>query len=285
MKPGIHAVDSDVYHSDPCETPSLSASIANTLVNKSPRHAWAAHPRLNPDFQREASDKFDVGICSHELLLRGVSIIDIIEAKDWRTDAAKAEREASREAGRIPLLPPQAESVLAMVEAARQQIAEHSAQPPLFTDGKPEQTLVWTDDYDVVCRARLDWLRDDFTTIDDLKSTGASAEPTKWTRTMYGMGSDLQVAFYRRGVKKLTGVTPTFRYAVIETYPPYVLSVVDLAPSALAVAESKVEAALEIWADCLANDFWPGYDSRVASIEVPTYEEMRWLERVQEVSA
>lgn len=281
LTPGICWTPADTYHADEVidTPPTLSASIANMLITKSPAHARAAHPKLNPNLVREESDKFDLGTCCHELLLRGISIIDVIDANDWRTKDAKEARTASRQAGRIPLLPPQAAAVTEMVAAAREQLADHTADPPLFTDGKPEQTLVWAEGNGVVCRARLDWLRDDFTAIDDLKSTSASAEPSRWTRTMYGMGSDVQVAFYRRGVEKLTGVTPAFRYAVVETYPPYVLSVVDLAPSALALAEAKVDAAIEIWADCLTNDFWPGYDQRVASIELPTWEEMRWLER------
>jgi hypothetical protein len=286
LRPGIHdALPASDYHADPCETPSLSASIARILIGKSPAHAKAAHPRLNLDLVREESDKFDVGTCAHELLLRGVSVIDIIDAKDWRTADAKAARLASRNLGRIPLLPPQAEAVLAMVDAARIQIAEHSARPPLFANGKPEQTLIWKDDHDVVCRARLDWLRDDYEAIDDLKSTSASADPAKWTRTMYGMGADIQVAFYRRGVERLTGLRPAFRYAVIETYPPYAMSVVDLAPSALAIAEDKVERAIELWAYCVEKDFWPGYTDQVASIEVPTWEEMRWLDRQHEEAA
>lgn len=102
---------------------------------------------------------------------------------------------------------------------------------------------------------------------------------------MYGMGADVQVAFYVRGVERLTGIRPVFRYVVLETYPPYELSLIDLAPSALALAESKVERAIEIWAECLERDEWPGYDRRVASIEVPTWEEMRWLERQGEEAA
>jgi hypothetical protein len=173
-----------------------------------------------------------------------------------------------------------------MADTARQQLADHAADPRLFVDGQPERTLIWEDDHGVICRARLDWLRDDNTAIDDLKTTSASADPAKWTRTMYGMGCDVQVAFYTRGVEKLTGIRPLFRYAVIETYPPFALSVVDLAPSAVALGEEKVQRAIDLWAACLERDEWPGYDKRVASIELPTYEELRWLERdgAQEVA-
>jgi hypothetical protein len=32
----------------------------------------------------------------------------------------------------------------------------------------------------------------------------------------------------------------------------------------------------------MEKDFWPAYPSQVASIEVPTWEEMRWLDRQDE---
>jgi hypothetical protein len=280
---GIWDCPVDRYHADDlllgADAPSLSASIANILVNRSPAHARAAHPKLNPDLVREESDKFDIGTAAHSVLLQGVDLVEVVPFSDWRTNEAKARREAARYEGRIALLTDQSERVWGMVDAIRKQLADHAARPPLFTDGKPEQTLVWEDDHGVVCRARLDWLRDDYTAIDDLKTTSASADPAKWTRTMYGMGCDVQVAFYMRGVERLTGIKPVFRYVVAETYPPFALSVVDLAPSAIALAEDKVQTAIDLWAACLEADRWPAYCEQVASIELPTFEELRWLER------
>lgn len=282
---GIHDnVPAETYHADPCEQPSLSASIANILVSASPAHARAAHPRLNPDLERDDDQKFDVGTAVHDLFLRGVNSVTIIDAPDWRSAAAKDAREQARADGRIPLLADQFKRVNHLSTAIVEQLARHDAQPPLFDAGKPEQTLVWQDDHGVVCRARLDWLRDDYTAVDDLKTTSASADPAKWARTMYGIGADVQVAFYMRGVYNLAGVVPSFRYVVCETYPPYALAVVDLAPSAIALARDKVQKAIDLWASCLDSDSWPAYDRRVSSIELPTFEEMRWLER-QDVAA
>lgn len=277
---GIHDdVPADEYHADPAETPSLSSSIANILISQSPAHARAAHPRLNPDVQRDEEAKFDVGTTAHALLLQDDDLIAELPFTDWRTKDAKTARDEARTAGRIPLLSDQAARVRAMVAAARQGITSHAAQPPLFTAGKPEQTLIWEDDHGVICRARLDWLHDNHQAVDDLKTTGTSADPQKWTRTGYGIGIDVQVAFYLRGLERLTGIRAAWRYVVVETYPPYAVSVCDLAPSALALGEAKVQRAIDVWAVCIEADSWPGYDRRVASIEVPTWAEMQWLER------
>ena len=46
---GLHlGVIEAEYHADPAPEPSLSRSLAHTLLTRSPRHAWQAHPRLNP---------------------------------------------------------------------------------------------------------------------------------------------------------------------------------------------------------------------------------------------
>jgi len=94
-------------------------------------------------------------------------------------------------------------------------------------DGKPEQTLVWDED-GVTCRSRIDWLRDDYSAIDDIKTTAHGADPDLFSRkTIYSYGYDVKAAFYLRGVKAVSGVDAEFRWLALETTPPYVLTVVS----------------------------------------------------------
>lgn len=267
------------YHADPAPVPSLTASIANILINQSPAHARAAHPRLNPNFVRVEDDKFSLGTVMHSLLLEGLDVADVLLYKDWKTNAAKEAREQSRAHGRIPLLAHQHEEAKHAVDAAWQQILAHPAQPALFRDGKPEQTIMWEEDGGVWCRARLDWRRDDDTVIDDLKTCGQSADPRKWQRTMLNIGAATQARFYCRGIRKLTGREPDFRFVVVETHEPFAVSVVSLAPSLEQLADAQVEYALRIWRKCITSGEWPGYDQRVAHVEAPGWMEADWLER------
>jgi hypothetical protein len=275
---GIHAFAANDYHADCCDQPSLSASIAHKLVNQSPLHAWTAHPRLNPAFERQDSEKFDIGNALHALLLEGANGIAVIDAPDWRTKIAKEARDEARAEGRLPLLTKDADSVLEMLAAAKAQLAAHDADPAPFTAGKPEQTLVWQED-GVACRARCDWLHNDLSAIDDLKTTSRSANPEAYSRNLYSVGGDVQAAMYVRAVEKLTGRRPEFRWVVVETSPPYALSVVSPGPDVLALGEAKVEHALQLWRQCLETDSWPGYVNRVCYAELPGWEESRWLER------
>jgi hypothetical protein len=283
MKTGLMSLSAEDYHADPCETPSLSASIAHILCTQTPRHAWAAHPRLNPDFQRREEEHFDIGKFAHRLLLEGTDDIVIVDYPDWRTNAAKALRDEARAEGRLPLLAKHAEAVRAMIAAAGSQLNALEVDPPLFVDGAAEQTLIWQEG-NVMCRARLDWLHDDFGAIDDYKTTTSTAHPERWSRRLFEQGCDIQAAFYLRGLcAALPGeagpADAEFRLVVQETYPPYALSVISLAPAALELANAKVEYAIGLWQRCLETDTWPGYPTEVCYAELPAWEETRWLEK------
>lgn len=275
---GLHVgVPAAVYHTDPCGQPSLSSSIARLLCTASPAHAAAAHPRLNPELVRATSSEFDLGQTVHAVFLEGEAAVDVVQADAWRTKDAKEQRAASYEAGRIPLLEKQWQRTGAAVESIRRVTAAFQASPPLFRDGDPEVCAVWDED-GVTCRALLDWLRDDFAAIDDLKSTALSANPRTWHRRVFEGGYDVQAEFYSRGVERITGTRPIFRLVVVELDAPHAVSVIRLAPDAEALAARKVDYAVELWRRCMASGSWPAYEQRVAFASVPVYEESRWLE-------
>lgn len=275
---GIHDITADAYHADPCDEPSLSASVAHLLCARSPRHAWAAHPRLNPDFVRTESTTYDIGTVAHAALLLGEASCYVVDAPNWKTNDAKEQRDRAREIGLTPLLACQWDDVEALVAGARSQLEAFDADPPLLNAGKPERTLIWEED-GVTLRARADWLRDDFAAFDDLKTTSGSAHPQDWTRVrLWDIGADIQAAFYMRGLKALTGVEPQFRFCVVESTPPYAVSVIGLAPSALDLANEKVTYAIDRWRECMASGDWPAYMSRVAYAESPAWQEAQWME-------
>lgn len=279
--PGVYDIPADEYHADPCPEPSLSSSIAKLLVSPggTPRHAWETNPRLNPNYVADESDKFDLGNAAHSLVLRDPQSFAILEFDDFRSRVAKAARDAARAEGKIPLLAKNWDRVRDMARAARCELDEHHDAHDAFTNGKPEQTLIWREDK-VWCRARLDWLPDMGPFYDDYKSTSASADPDLWDKAMMGMGFDFQAAFYLRGIRAL-GLwdKPVFRFVVQENYAPFALSVVALMPGALDLASRDVEIAIRRWSECLAFNSWPGYPKRTCYIDSPPWREAQKMAR------
>ena len=274
----IRDLTAEEYHADPCEKPSLSASLAHLFCTTSPRHVWTAHPRLNPDWKPHFDGKFDLGTAVHAIILEGRDVIHPVAADDWRTEAAKYERDTARANGKVPLLRTQLGDVEAMVAAVNAQLLAHRALPQPFTGGRPEQMICWQQD-GAECRALIDWLHDDYLHIDDLKTTTRSASPDAFSRNLFSLGYDVKAAWYIQAVEAVTGVTPTFRWVVAESYPPFALSVIEPGPDVLTIGMKKVLYARALWRRCLKSDDWPAYGSDVARAVLPPWEETRWLEK------
>lgn len=271
----------DAYHADTlADGPTLSASVAVTLIQKSPAHAYEAHPRLNPNFAKPEEKKaWDLGTVVHSLLLEGTDVAHVVEGyDDWRTKAAQAEAAEAREQHKIPMLRHQWEEALTLVDAAHAELVAWDLEPPPLTDGVAEQPILWTNEkFGVVCRCRPDWRRDDSTVAEDVKTSVYGADPFLFSRkTIYSYGYDLRAAMYLDGIRTTYGTDATWRWIVLETKPPFTVSVVTPSDDTLAIGHAKYERALEVWRDCLESGLWPGYGREIHVAEPPAWE-TRWL--------
>lgn len=283
LKPGIYDMAAAVYHTDPCQQPSLSSSVAKLLINQSPAHAWTAHPRLNPGYVAEERSDFDFGTAAHEALLQGLDRVHVINAEDWRKQATRDERDDARLRGFIPVLASKAPAIKLMVNQAVQAIANCPDLSGItLADGKPEQTIIWNDG-DAWCRARLDWLANDYSLILDYKTTSASAEPSSWIRSsLITLGGDVQAAFYLYGLQKLSRQLPrppSFVFLVQEIEPPYACSFIGMPPAFLALGDQKVADAIRTWQDCMKRGTWPAYSPRICWPDPLPWMEARYMER------
>jgi hypothetical protein len=277
LREGVHTIDAETYHKDPAPKPSLSSHLAALLLAKSPRHTWMAHPRLNPDFKEEHDPRFDIGRAAHALMLEGSAIFEIIDAPNWKSEAARDERRAVARTGKVALLEHEWTQVSTMVKLARAQLRQTDEAFSAFRDGEPERVVIWRDG-PVWCRARLDWLQRGRGFIFDYKTTNGSAAPRAWSaRQMYDIGGDIQAGFYMRGATKVLKRPMQFRFVVQETSPPYAISVVGLSPAALEMAAQDVQEAIDLWAACQRRKKYPGYPTRTFYADAPT-----WRQKEQE---
>jgi hypothetical protein len=276
MKPGIYDMTAGAYHADPCEQPSLSSSIIKVLCSSTPWHAWTEHPRLNPDFAREDKEIFDLGTVAHALMLQGLEAGRVLDFPDWRKADARAARDEARAAGETPILAKHWDRVQAMVSAGKAQLAAHKEASDAFTDGMAEQTLIWTDDHGVQCKARLDWIKRDHERIYDYKATGTSVDPESLGKYATSQGWDIQAAFYKRGMQEVFGVDPDFLFVAQEDYPPYALAVLGLTEETLTTGEKKVQHGIDIFSKCMESGKWPGYPQRICAVPFDIWDAERW---------
>jgi hypothetical protein len=259
------------YHSDPCKTPSLSASIAKILVERSPLHAWTAHPKLG-GVRHVANDAMDHGSLVHKLLLGAGADVAVIDADDWRTKAAKEARDAARADGKIPVLKEQHERALRSVEPIRKQIAAHGFE----LTGESEVCIVWQEETihgAIECRCLVDHLMLDRALMFDVK-TARSAHPRSCVRHVIDYGYDIQQAAYTRALTKLRpdlAGREDFVFLFVETDEPFAATPARIDAVMRERGKRRWEEACSVWARCLKTGSWPGYVDGAVYLETPAW--------------
>lgn len=255
--------------------PTLRSSIAWKLIEKgsTPMHAWHSSPRLNPNYKEDHSRKFDLGKAAHAMLLGKGAEFHLIDADSFMTKAAKQERDEAYTAKKIPLLRKDFEQAANMAEAARVQLVrlvDHGTLERMpFGEGETERVLIWQD-RGVWCRCRIDYLPHDGESLNEYKTTAASAHPDLFQyRQIRQLGYDVQLAFYRRGVEACgIATSPTMGIFAQETAEPYLLSYMRLDDELVMRANERIERALKTWKTCLETNTWPGYSLDGYDIEL-----------------
>lgn len=261
-EPGIYAnVPEEDYHAD-CYPISLSNSVAKIIINKSAAHARLQHPRLNPGYKAEQKKAYDLGSAVHCIVLEDEPKIACLDYPDWRTKAAKEERDDLYDKGVVPMLAHDYEQALEMAKAFRAQLSGEVLAA--FEGGEhTEATLCWDEPVDgqsIRCRARVDRLNFAMGCHIDIKTTSMSANPTEFMRQFFRLQYDLQAEWYLRGIHRLTGDdSATFLFIVQETAPPYCLKTFGVSAAALEIARDRNDRALRAWAAGLKTGDWPGY--------------------------
>ncbi|MER7813853.1 PD-(D/E)XK nuclease-like domain-containing protein [Streptomyces sp. NPDC096153] len=270
-EPGIYQMSNEEYHAD---RGSLSSSGARKLLLPS----CPALYRYEQDHPQPPKKTFDIGNAAHKLVLGNGPELVQIDAEEWRTNAVKADVAAVRAAGNVPLKPSEYDQVHAMAAALRR----HPVASLLFDPerGTPEQSLFWRDDRTgVMRRARLDWLpapREGRLIIPDYK-TCRSANPEQLAKAVDDFGYHQQDDWYRSGAKALdlADDDAAFVFVCQEKTAPYVVTVVEMDATARRIGAARNRRALELFAECTATGYWPGYSDEIAYLSLPAWAETR----------
>jgi hypothetical protein len=252
------------YHAD---LNSLSVSGAKTLLKAPALFRWEQdHPVYK--------DVFDFGSAAHRVALgAGVDVAIIPPTSRARVDqvAHREAKEAARAEGKTPITEEDHETVLAMAEVLR----NHDDAAGLLTDGKPEVSAYWLDGpTGVTRRCRFDWLPnvapDQRLAIGDYKTTRC-AHRDAWAKDAADFGYEMQFAWYVDAAIALgLDDDPTFAFIVQEKTAPYLVAVHRLDADALQIGRWRNRKALNLYAECVKNDQWPGYENDL-DLALPAY--------------
>lgn len=288
----VGEMDDRIYHADPCDRPSLSSSLAGTIVNSSLAHAKLRHPKFGGD-PGVSTTAMGLGDILHSLLLTGedsqrLAIIGELNPKtneayaDFKTKRAKELRDDAIEAGKTPMLPHKAREARWMFRHIYEAMCAKGVG--LVGVGQAEQVFIWEEvaenGHVVQCRAKMDnvdfaeqgWMPPQYIvgaelpavtegSITELK-TCATAKPSECERAIVSSGYDIQCAAYISAIEhlhpELAGKVP-FRWVFVEKEPPWCVTVMHPTESILEVGRIKWRHAVNRFGYALENDHWPDY--------------------------
>lgn len=272
----VDGLSADAYHAD---RTSISSSGLRALLAP----GCPAQFKYDRDHPPAPKREFDLGHAAHKLVLGEGEEIVVTEYDDWRTKAAREERDEIRAAGAVPLLFHEGEQVMAMAEAIRQ----HPHAGPLFAagNGVAERSIYWTHpETGVRVRVRPDWLmvRPDVTLVVDLK-TAADASPDGFSKAIESYSYHQQGALYLDGVEA-AGLAPEgarFLFVAQSKKAPYLVTVRELKDQDQDIGRGRNEVALRIFAECERTNEWPDWTGpvdQIPQIGMPSWATLRQAE-------
>ncbi|OAN49094.1 hypothetical protein A6A04_02940 [Paramagnetospirillum marisnigri] len=244
----------DAYHRNICDAPSLSSSMARTIVNECPAFLHA-NSYLNPNFTPEPKEHFEFGTAAHLMFMEPDQLaerLEIINAPDWRKKDAQEARAVARTNGKVPMLIGQ----MAELEAMRAALFAHSIASKAFVGGQAEMSA-FVRDGNIWLKARPDYLRPE--SLVDYK-TSTTANPKEFARRAFALGYYQQAAWYLDVLKAATGeVRSDFWFVTQAKVAPYLVTVTRFDDDAIEAGRTLNRKAIEAFKRCVDTGDWPGY--------------------------
>ena len=158
-------------------------------------------------------------------------------------------------------------SIMAMIDAMKR----HPIAKKLMIIPDKETTGIWVDvNHRLWCKIRPDAIDHENRIIVDWKST-MDASFDSFNKDIFKYSYHVSAAYYKWGVKALTGHDYAFIAVAVEKAPPYGINCYNISGMAIRKAWEKIGDCLGDLADCVADDKWPNYEPRLWEPDVPSY--------------
>jgi hypothetical protein len=296
---GIHDVPVESYHADDlAPQPSLSNSGIKLIINQSPDHFRARHPRLSPFpwYKWPQTDAMKLGTIAHRIILGAGTDYLVLDPADFPTKDGKPgktlgtagakEAKAKAEAQGMLVIDP--ESYRDALNATTNMAALIARDYPRWDSGVSERTVLWqyrlNDGSFVWCRNLLDRFVPSCTCAEksgihphifDPKFTSVPMGDYAIDNTIASSGWDIQDAFYTMGVEKAIGEHVVghvlFTFLVAELFPPFEVTAVTVPENWRQSARGEIDIAAHKFGEGLATGVWERRRERYVPIGPPDW--------------
>lgn len=257
----------------------LSASALAAILTQG-----AAYADWSRGFKLGDRPALQLGTAGHAAILEPEHFEDRFQLRETKGEGVRGRMKALEGAG--VTLCTQAQLDAAACMAA--QVQAHSRASKLLSRGERELAVIFDLELqpsegsaiEVRGKLRLDLLRRDLRLAVDIK-TARDISPRALSRSFYEYGYDIGKAWYEKGLAAAGIEVDTYTYVAIENELPHRVRLFELGQASTDLGRLRLETALELWADCVQADFWPGDDEAVRPLEMPQYAFDAWSDRAK----
>lgn len=215
--------------------------------------------------RRKPTRTMEKGTVVDQFLLGGLTY-HTVQARDWRTKAAKQERDAARERGQVPMLEHEIGDLEETAGLVRSRLLEHGLD---LTTTVNQQVVTWIAPDGTFCEGTPDIM---FATpmgvvTCDLK-VGERCAPDFLDDQVYKMCWDIQGAAYGEAARAWFDVPDAaHEHWIIRASPklPHCITICPLSEQYMTMGQRRLIQARAIWRECLETNDWPEYESRPLS--------------------
>lgn len=266
METGIYlGLSNEEYHS----APGISNSGLSTIAERTPAHYKASLDKVrSPTPAMIAGTRLHSAVLEPELFTQCYAVAPKF---NLRTNVGKADKLAWEEAN------PNRTAISGDEYSQSMFIADvlhgNAFVRELLRGGHNERSVFARDPVTgvlVKCRPDADTTITGRRVLSDLKSTeDASPEGFMWSAYRYGYFR--QAPFYMDvcNAEGSEQSVDSFFFIAVEKTAPYAFIVYEAAPRFLQRGRDAYRTALNTYAECLASDTWPAYDTSTHTLDLP----------------
>jgi exodeoxyribonuclease VIII len=120
------------------------------------------------------------------------------------------------------------------------------------------------------CKSRADyWVRGKRLVVD--AKTTLDASPEAFAKSVYNYRYHVQDALYRAGFAANGERIDHFALLAVEKEPPYAVAVYTLDAEAVSKGHFAARSNIEVLADCVTRNEFPGYGNGVQELSLPRW--------------